>query len=84
MHYPIVVYDACVLYPAFLRAFLVWLAVEGKRGDLFGAKWTGRIHREWVRAVLRRNPTIDRHSLGRTRRLMDENVRGCRVRGYER
>lgn len=27
----IAVYDACVLYPAFLRDFLVWLAVAGRR-----------------------------------------------------
>ena len=32
----IVVYDACILYPAPLRNFLMWLALT----DLFQAKWT--------------------------------------------
>jgi hypothetical protein len=46
-------------------------------------KWTGRVHREWMQAVLRRRPEL-RDALRRTRQLMDQHVRGCRVRGYER
>lgn len=37
-----VVYDACVLYPAPLRDFLMWLALT----DLFQAKWTEKIHED--------------------------------------
>src|ERR1043165_3957339 len=76
-------YDACVLYPNFLRDFLVRLAIHGRRQGLLRVKWTGRIHREWMRAVLRQRPEL-RGSLRRTRRLMDQHVRGCRVRGYQR
>lgn len=47
------------------------------------AKWTGRIHREWMRAVLRKKPHL-KEKIRRTRKLMDQNVLGCRVRGYER
>src|SRR5262245_19867995 len=83
MHPLIAVYDACVLYPAFLRDFLVRLAIHGRAQGWLRAKWTGRIHREWMRAVLRQRPEL-RAALLRTRRLMDEHVRGCRVRGYER
>jgi hypothetical protein len=80
----IAVYDACVLYSQFLRDFLVRLAIHGRREGLLRAKWTGRIHREWMRAVLRQRPNIPRRNLIRTRQLMDQHVRGCRVRGYER
>jgi hypothetical protein len=79
----IAVYDACVLYSAFLRDFLVRLAIHGRRHGILRAKWTGRIHREWIQAVLRQRPEL-RANLLRTRRLMDEHVRGCRIRGYER
>jgi PIN domain len=80
----IAVYDACVLYPPFLRDLLVRLAIHGRRQGVLRAKWTGRIHREWVRAVRRRRPDLRRGDLLRTCRLMDQHVRGCRVHGYER
>jgi hypothetical protein len=80
----IAVYDACVLYPAFLRDFLIRLAIQGRHEGVFRAKWTGRIHREWIRAVLRDRLDLKRTHLARTRRLMDQHVRGCRVLGYER
>jgi hypothetical protein len=79
----VAVYDACVLYPSFLRDFLVRLAVNGRRQGVLRAKWTGRIHREWIRAVLR-IPGGQRAALLRTRRLMDQHVLGCRVHGYRR
>ena len=55
----IAVYDACVLYPVFLRDFLIRLAGHGQREGAFSAKWTGRIHREWICAVRRNNPSIE-------------------------
>lgn len=42
---PVVVYDACVLYPFHLRNLLVELAIEG----LVAARWTDTIHDEWIR-----------------------------------
>jgi hypothetical protein len=42
------IYDACVLYPAPLRDFLLRLAMT----ELFRARWTNRIHEEWIRSVL--------------------------------
>jgi hypothetical protein len=79
----VAVYDACVLYPNVLRDFLVRLAIHGRGQGILRAKWTGRIHREWMRALLRQRPEL-RAALRRTRQLMDQHVRGCRVRGYER
>jgi hypothetical protein len=56
-----VVYDACVLYPAPIRDLLVELARTG----LFRAKWTARIHMEWIEAICRQRPEIDRARLER-------------------
>lgn len=36
------VYDACVLYPAPLRDFLMWLGLSGR----FRARWSAQIHDE--------------------------------------
>ena len=49
---PAVLYDACVLYPAALRDLLMHLALQ----DLFRARWSERIHAEWMAAVLRTDP----------------------------
>ena len=71
--------DANVLYPAPLRDLLLQLAVA----DLFRAKWTADIHREWIEALLRKEPHRERAKLERTRDLMNSNTRDCLVTGYE-
>lgn len=71
--------DANVLYPAPIRDILLQLAVS----DLFRAKWTTEIHREWIEALLRSEPHRQRAALERTRGLMDTAVRDCLVTGYE-
>ena len=71
--------DANVLYPAPIRDILLQLAVE----DLFRAKWTADIHKEWVEALLRNEPQQDRTALERTRTLMDTAVRDALISGYE-
>ena len=45
----VAVFDACVLYPAPIRDLLLRLAATG----LFRARWSERIHDEWIQAVLR-------------------------------
>jgi hypothetical protein len=74
-----VVYDACVLYSAPLRDLLVRLAGTG----LFRAKWTDKIHEEWMDALLKTRPHIKRDALERTRALMDKAVPDCLIEGYE-
>ena len=74
-----VLYDACVLYPAPLRDFLMHLALT----DLFAARWTDRIHEEWIRALLGKRPDLTREQLERTRELMNAHVRDCLVTEYE-
>lgn len=71
--------DANVLYPAPMRDLFMQLAVM----DLFAAKWTAEIHREWIEALLRNEPHRERAALERTRELMDRATRDCLVTGYE-
>jgi len=71
--------DANILYPAPVRDIFLELAA----GDLFRAKWSADIHREWVDALLRNEPHRDRAALDRTRDLMDRATRDCLVAGYE-
>jgi len=73
------VYDACVLYPAPLRDFLIELASR----QLFRAKWSDAIHDEWIRSVLARRSDITAAQLVRTRMLMNAAVMDCLVEGYE-
>lgn len=80
MDHPVTaVFDANVLYPAPLRDLLIRLAQAG----LVRARWTEAIHDEWVRSVLKANPTLSPDRLARTRKLMNEAVRDCLVTGYE-
>jgi predicted nucleic acid-binding protein len=73
------VYDACVLYPAPLRDLLVRLGQTG----LFRARWTDRIHEEWIRNLLANRPDLKAAQLARSRELMNLAVPDCLVRGYE-
>lgn len=73
------IYDACVLYPAPLRDFLMWLAVT----NLFKARWTEEIHAEWIRNVLSNRSDLTLEQLTRTKNLMNTNVRDCLVTDYE-
>jgi hypothetical protein len=71
--------DANILYPAPTRDLLLQLAVT----DLFKARWSADIHREWIEALLRNEPHRDRAALERTRDLMDKATRDALVTGYE-
>lgn len=75
----VVVYDACVLYPAPLRDLLVNMATR----HMFSAHWTDQIHEEWIRNVLADRTDLDRGKLERTKDLMNRAVPDCLVQGYE-
>lgn len=72
-------YDACVLYPAPLRDLLIQLAADG----LHRAKWSERIHEEWIKNALSNNPSLTREKLNFTKDLMNRAVLDCVVEGYE-
>ena len=79
MSHFVALFDACVLYPAPLRDFLMNLAIT----DLFRAKWTDEIHDEWIRNVLINRPDLTNDRLQRTKTLMNSHVRDCLVIGYQ-
>ena len=74
-----VIYDACVLYPAPLRDLLIRLA----RTRRFRARWTNDIHDEWIAALLKERPDIEREQLQYTADLMNKAVPGALVTGHE-
>ena len=74
-----VLYDACVLYPNYLRDILMQLAMS----DICRAKWTDLIHDEWIRNVLKNRPDLTIEQLTRTKELMNSNVRDCLVTKFE-
>ncbi|MCB9781440.1 MAG: PIN domain-containing protein [Candidatus Omnitrophica bacterium] len=76
---PIVLFDACVLYPAPVRDFLLQLSVTG----LFRARWTKDIHNEWIANLLESRPDLNLKQLERTRDLMNLAVPDSLVTGYE-
>ena len=80
MKRPIVIYDSCVLYPAPLRDLLMRLAVR----DLYQAKWTDEIHREWIYNLLKNRPDLTEEGLCRTKEKMNRHIRDCMVEGYEK
>ncbi len=71
--------DANVLVPIRLTDLLIQLAVD----DLFRAKWTLEIHREWMKTVRRLYPDIGQQRVERRRDQMDAETRDALVYGYE-
>lgn len=61
-----------------MRDLLLQLAVA----DLFRARWTADIHREWIDALLLDQPHRNRAALERTRDLMDTATRDSLVTGH--
>ena len=74
-----VVYDACVLYPAPLRDFLMWLGLSGR----FRARWSAQIHDEWKRNLLKNRPDLKTEQVNRTSALMDQAIPDALVTGHE-
>jgi hypothetical protein len=73
------IYDACVLYPAPLRDFLMRLGLSGR----FRARWSRQIHEEWKRNLLLNRPHLTRAQLDRTSDLMDRAIADSVVTGHE-
>jgi len=72
-------FDANIFYPAPLRDFMVQFAKDA----MLRARWTNLVHEEWISALLRNSPELDRSQLERARKLMDNAIRDCLVEGYE-
>jgi len=74
-----VIYDACVLYPAPLRDLLMQLALTG----VYRARWSGQIHDEWTRNVLKNRSDLTKAQLDRTVVAMNRAVPDCLVNDEE-
>lgn len=74
------VLDACVLYPALVRDLLLSLAVA----DLYTAKWTSDIEREWLENLLEDRTDLTRAQLERTCALMSKAIPDSKVEDNER
>jgi predicted nucleic acid-binding protein len=75
----VVVYDACVLYPAPLRDLLLRIANTG----VVRARWSERILDECFRNIAAQRPDLAASALERTRDLMRAAVPDCIVTGFE-
>ncbi len=64
----VVVYDACVLYPATLRDRLIRIAQTGS----VRARWSEPILEECFGSIAANHPRLDSLRLRRTRELMTE------------
>jgi hypothetical protein len=71
--------DASVLYPAAIRSILLYLALE----DLYRPLWSNAVHHEWIEALLRNRPDLDRARLMRTRALMEAHFQQAMVTGFD-
>ena len=76
----VAVFDACILYPFHLRNIIVQAAVD----RLVEARWTDKIHDEWMRNLAAGAPAIPIERLQATRQLMADALPGATVIGYER
>ncbi len=75
----VVVLDACVLYPAPIRDFLLHLSTV----DLFQPKWTSMIQEEWKRNLLIQRPDIRPEQLQRTITEMNRAFPDADVKHFE-
>jgi predicted nucleic acid-binding protein len=70
--------DACVLYPAPLRDFLLRLSEV----ELYRARWTKEIENEWVTNLLKNRADLERKKLERTCELMRKAIADSEVTGH--
>lgn len=75
----VVIYDACVLFPAPLRDLLIRVARTG----VVQAHWSDRIIEECFRAVLRERTDLVPENLARTKDLMNRALPDANVTGHE-
>lgn len=74
---PVVVLDACVLYPAAQRDLFMWLAA----GGAIRAHWTSQIHDEWIRNV-ERDYGVPHIELEKVAQLMDRAAGDALISRY--
>ena len=78
-HRATVLLDACVLYPAPLRDYLLNLADL----SLFQPKWTPEIQEEWTRNLLRNRSDLKRKSLQKTVQAMNAAFPDAEIENFQ-
>jgi hypothetical protein len=76
---PVALYDANVLYPAFLRDVLMRLAIA----NVVAARWTAAIQDEWTRSLRANRPDIDPAAIVLISDRINQALPGALVTGYE-
>ena len=76
---PTAFFDANVLFGARLRS----LVIEAARGRMFRARWSRRVHDEWIAAVRRRRRDLTGERLEAIVAQMDAAVPDAEVTGYD-
>jgi predicted nucleic acid-binding protein len=71
--------DANVFFGARLRSLVLFMA----QSKMFRARWTERVHEEWMRNVAQKR-NLDISQLEKIRTCMDRSVLNCLVTDYER
>lgn len=71
--------DANVLYSPAIRD----ICMEAALANLYRAKWSADVQKEWLEAVLRNRPDLERVNLERTCDLMVKAIPSAMVTGYE-
>jgi len=71
--------DACVLYPAPLRDFLLTIA----EGELYLPKWSDTIHDEWSRNLVKKREDLDPKAVQATIKAMQSAFPDATVSGFE-
>jgi predicted nucleic acid-binding protein len=71
--------DANVFYGARLRSLVLFIA----QTKLFRARWSEKIHDEWMGNLLLNRPDLKMEDLAKTRAAMNAAVPDCLVEGYE-
>jgi hypothetical protein len=66
-----------------IRGVFAFLAIVRILTDLFRARWSEEIHKEWIRNVLKNRPDLTESQLLRSKAFMDANVRDALVIGFE-
>jgi predicted nucleic acid-binding protein len=59
------------------------LVIELAIADLYRAKWSNRIHDEWISSLLNKRPDLSRSKLQKTRLLINASVEDCLVEDDE-
>jgi PIN domain len=75
----IVILDACVLYPFYIRDFILRLGEK----RLFAPYWSAQIEEEWTQNFKANRPDINPIKIDQTRQAMNRAYPDARVENFD-